>query len=207
MRQDRNFPLPGRPRTRSASALLSIKQDGEKIAILLTSFFLLAGMAGSAFAGEQPPSGPDTSFMSRMTIAVPLFTQHYPGDRYFNDHNWGAVLFYALDGHFSLAGGDFINSYRRNTAFGGLSIVPWTIGFPGVQIDPGLLLAFDFNEGYKGYDSLDPLLGAATIKISGHYFDDPRYQFLNRTGLLMTVIPGFGNDRSTAFNLALTFGL
>jgi hypothetical protein len=55
--------------------------------------------------------------------------------------------------------------------------------------------------------SVDPLLGAATIKIGGHYFDDPDYQFLNRLGLLVTVIPAFAHESSTAFNLSLTVRL
>lgn len=178
-----------------------------KIAAFLISGLLLATAAGKGVCADDTAPDPDVSFLSRMTIAVPLFTRHYPDNRDFNDNTWGGVLFYDLDNHFSLTGGDFINSYRRNTAFAGLSVVPWNFSLSGVQIDPGFIVAADLNGGYKGHDSLNPLLGALTLKISGKYFDDPQYQFLNRFGLLTTVIPGFGNGSSTAVDFALTFRL
>ncbi len=147
------------------------------------------------------------TFLSRVTMAAPVFSRHFPKDREFNDHNWGGVIFYALDNRFSLAGGDFLNSYRRNTAFAAVSITPWALNLDGAQISPGALVGIDLTNGYKGYNPVEPLLGAATIKIGTHYFSDPHFQFLNRIGLLVTVIPGWGNNRSTAANLALTIHL
>jgi hypothetical protein len=205
--QERNIPLPWRSRVLSPGPYQSIGSTGGALGALLIGALLLVGGASGSARAQESASALDNSFLSRMTIAAPLFTQHYPNDRYFNDANWGGVLFYALDGHFSLAGGDFINSYRRNTAFGGLSLIPWDIDFSRVQIDPGLMLALDLNGGYKGYDPVDPFVGALTVKVGGHYFDDPQYQCLNRFGVLITVIPGFGSGTSTAVNLGLTFHL
>ena len=173
--------------------------------LVIAAALLAAIFCGDARAQEAPSDGDGSS--SRLMLAVPFFSFHAPNDRDFNDRNWGGVLFYALDDHFSLAAGDFINSYRRNTAFAGVSLTPWTISLSRIQISPGLLAGFDLNGGYKGYDPVSPLLGAGIIKIGGRYFDDPNYRFLNRLGLMMTVIPGFGGGRSTAFDLALTVRL
>jgi len=152
-------------------------------------------------------NGSDDTFMSRITIAAPFFTHHFPKDREFNDHNWGAVMFYALGPDISLAAGDFSNSYRRNTAFAGVSLTPWNLRLSAVEFSPGALVGVDLNSGYRGYDPMEPLLAAATIKISSGLFADPHFQFFNRVGLLVTVIPGLGSHRSTASNLALTIRL
>lgn len=167
---------------------------------------LVAVSSTSAMAQDAGPNGED-SFFSHITVAIPFFSHHFPKDREFNDHNWGGVAFYALDTHFSLAGGDFVNSYRRNTAFAALSITPWDLDLSAVQIVPGALVGVDLTNGYKGYNPVEPLLAAATVKIGTHYFSDPGLQFLNRFGLLVTILPGLGNNRSTAANLALTIHL
>lgn len=156
---------------------------------------------------QEAAGGSDDGFLSRITIAAPFFSRHFPKDREFNDHNWGGVIFYALDSHFSLAGGDFMNSFRRNTAFAALSVTPWILDLSAVQISPGALVGIDLTNGYKGYNPVEPLLAAATLKVGTRSFSDPHFQFLNRVGLLVTVIPGWGNNRSTAANLALTIHL
>ena len=144
---------------------------------------------------------------SRLTIAIPFFSRHFPNDREFNDHNWGGVLFYALGDHVSLAAGDFINSYRRNTAIAGVSLTPWTFALAGLQVSPGLLAGFDLNGGYRGYDPVSPFLAAGTISIGSARSGAPDAPFLDRLGLMITVIPGFGGGRSNAVNLALTVRL
>ena len=85
--------------------------------------------------------------------------------------------------------------------------LPLNLSFSRINIDAGGMLGVDLNGGYKGYNSLDPALGALIIKFSGNYFDAPDYQFLNRAGLLLTVIPGVSGGTSTAFDLALTYRL
>jgi hypothetical protein len=174
---------------------------------LLFGAAALAIVLGTPARAEEASSGSDGSFASRLTLAIPFFSLHFPKDREFNDRNWGGVLFYAVDDQFSLAAGDFINSYRRNTAFAGVSLTPWALDLSGLQVRPGLLAGFDLNGGYRGHDPIAPLLGAGTISISGDYSDEARTNFLNRLGLLITVIPGFGGGRSNAVNLALTVRL
>lgn len=167
---------------------------------------IAAATSSPVLAQEAIESG-DDSFLSHVTIAAPFVSRHFPKDRNFNDHNWGGAIFYALNSHFSLAGGDFLNSYRRNTAFAAMSVTPWSLDLSAIQITPGALVGIDLNRGYKGYNPVDPLLGAATMRIDTHYFTTPHFQFLNRLGLLIVVIPGFGSNHSTAANLALTMRL
>lgn len=181
--------------------------SGSKKAASLLSALILVTAVSSRAVAEDAPTGQDDTILSRLTLAIPFFSRHYPHDRDFNDQNWGAVLFYALDDQFSVAGGDFTNSYSRNTAFAGVSWTPYTVHLSSVQIGLGGIIGLDLNGGYRGHNGLDPLLAAGTIKFSGNYFEEPDYQFLNRFGLLMTVIPGIGASTSTAFNLALTVRL
>ena len=172
----------------------------------IATALLALSLGGKASAQEAAQDG-GGSFAAHLTLAVPFVSFHTPNDRQFNDHNWGGVLFYALDDHVSLAAGDFVNSYHRNTAIAGVSLTPWAIDLSSLEISPGVLAGFDLNGGYKGYDPLSPLLGAGFIKIGARDSGDPRAPFLDRLGLMATVIPGFGGGRSTAFNLALTVRL
>ena len=174
---------------------------------MLCAARLVAATATSATAQEAQPAAGDNDFWSRITIAAPLFTRHYPHDSEFNDNNWGGFAFYAFTDQFYFAGGDFINSYKKNTAFIAVAYLPLNLSFSRINIDAGGMLGVDLNAGYKGYNSLDPALGALIIKLSGNYFDAPDYQFLNRAGLLLTIIPGVTSGTSTAFNLALTYRL
>lgn len=163
---------------------------------------LLALAGGPALAEEA--GGGANGFLSRITVAAPFYTYHFPKDRMFNDHNWGGVMFFALDRHVALAGGDFLNSYRRNTAFAGISLTPWNLDLSGIALSPGGLIGVDLTHGYAHENPVEPLLGAATLKIGSAHLSD---RFFDRVGLLATIIPGFGSNRSTAANLALTLRL
>ena len=178
-----------------------------KNVLRVAACFLVLATIADARAFAQEARGSDETFMSHITVAAPFFTHHFPKDGDFNDHNWGGVIFYALGPDISLAAGDFSNSYRRNTAFAGVSFTPWNLDLSAVQLSPGALVGVDLSGGYRGFDPMDPLLAAATIKISTAPFFDPHFQFLNRVGLLVTIIPGLGSHRSTASNLALTIRL
>jgi opacity protein-like surface antigen len=174
---------------------------------MLAAVGLAAACTTGAAAQEAQPAASDDGFWSRITIAAPAFTRHYPHDSEFNDNNWGGFAFYAFTDQLYFAGGDFINSYKKNTAFVAVAYLPLNLSFSRLNIDAGGMLGVDLNGGYKGYNSLDPALGALIIKFSGNYFDAPDYQFLNRAGLLLTIIPGVTSGTSTAFNLALTYRL
>jgi hypothetical protein len=169
--------------------------------LIVAAGLVVAGGCGHAFA--QAPAS-DGGFLSRFTVAVPFFTRHFPHSEEFDDHNWGGFVFLALDDRFSLVGGDFINSYDRNTALGGVSYLPIDIDLAPLRIDMGGIVGLDLNRGYRGYNNLDPALAAATIKISGK---DTNSAFLDRAGLLVTIIPGLAHNTSTALNLALMLRL
>jgi hypothetical protein len=168
---------------------------------------ILACIQGAAAQTAQPDANDDGDFWSRITVATPFFTQHFPHDRDFNDKNWGGFVFGQITDQLYVAGGDFINSYKRNTAFVGVAYFPLNLTLSRIQIDAGGLIGVDLNGGYKGYNTLDPAVGTLNIKLSGKYFDDPDYAFFNRAGLLLTVIPGVTPNTSTAVNLALTYRL
>ena len=168
--------------------------------LLALGFILLAAAPAQAQETED-------GFLSRITIAVPLFTRHTPHDELFNDSTWGAFVFFALDEDWSLTAGDYINSYDKNTAFAGVEWQPIHLHVSRLNIDLGGMLAADLNGGYAHYEPLNPLLGALNVKIGGHYFDDPGLAFFNRLGMLVTVLPGIGSGQSTAINLALTLQL
>jgi hypothetical protein len=169
-------------------------------ALLAGSILALALLCGPAAA--QPADDP--SFLSRITVAVPLFTRHMPNDKAFNDDNWGAFALFALDDDLFLTAGDFINSYKRNTAFAALTWLPLGFAAGDLRADFGGTLGLDLNGGYKRFSSVDPLIGALNIKIGAR---DIEPGFVNRLGLLVTVIPPADSHGSTAANLALTFRL
>jgi len=175
-------------------------------AILALMFVAIPGAAAQDAPPAQTTSGDDDLF-SRITVAVPFLTHHFPHDEDFNDNNWGGYIFGQVIGQFYLAAGDFTNSYKRNTAFVGAAWLPLDLNFSRIDIDAGGMVGVDLNGGYKGYNTLDPAIGALIVKLNGHYTDDPDYQFVNRAGLLVTIIPGVGDNTSTAINLALTYRL
>jgi hypothetical protein len=110
---------------------------GSKILKFLSGAVALVTAISSGALVQNAP--PDNSFLSRMTIGIPFFTQHYPDDRDFNDHNWGGFLFLRSTIIFRWPEEIFVNSYKRNTAFAAVSVTPW-------NIDVGL----DLNGGYRG---------------------------------------------------------
>ena len=109
--------------------------------------------ASGEVAADFPNAGgtPASSVLSRITVQIPFFTRHFPNDAGYNDHNWGAIVDYELTKHFGLAGGDFINSYRRNTAFvaglGSPTVSPSVIW----GLRPATMIGLDLNGGYRGF--------------------------------------------------------
>lgn len=141
-------------------------------------------------AGAEEASSPDesNSFLSRITIHVPLYTQHIPQGGRFNEDNWGLLVEARLNSDWSIIVGEYRNSYFRDTvvAASRYSLFAWDTS--NVRIDTGVLLGFDLNGGYKGHNGVEPLLGALSIKITGNRFSD--YELLNGTGIAFTILPG-----------------
>jgi len=157
-------------------------------------------------AQDAQQSDFDASLLSRVTVEMPFYTRHLPTDKGFDDHNWGAFINVDIarssalgDGELSVVGGDFTNSYYKNTAFLGGSVT-WTATFTNLRIDAGPVLGIDLNRGYEGHNNLDPLLGAVQVRIGGTDFG-PEYGLLNHLGVAVTLIPG------TVINLALAVRL
>jgi hypothetical protein len=160
----------------------------------------------SAIAAEEESQGGYPSFLSRITIEVPLFTRHTPDDQSFNDHNWGGIAEVALGYHAAVVAGDYMNSYNRKTIFAGFSWLPINFEFSHVKIDAGGLIAADINGGYKPFNNMNPLLGAFLINIMGNPFGE-KFEALNRVGLGITIIPPAPRGGSTAINLSLRYKL
>ncbi|THD81958.1 MAG: hypothetical protein E7812_03895 [Phenylobacterium sp.] len=162
--------------------------------------------APAAFAQEAPgPAPADPSFWSRVTVEVPAYTHHVPHDDEFNDRNTGLFVDYALTPSWSLVGGDFENSYRRNTAFAAVSWEPLTAHVAGLRLAAGGMVGLDLNGGYRGFNEAEPLLGAVNLRLTAA---NPDADALHRLGLLLTVIPAApGGGGATAFNLAVTYRL
>lgn len=178
----------------------------------MNSSKLIAGMAvaagvltGSAACARDAPPDTYESFWSRVTVTVPLFTQHVPSSRGYNDHNWGAWVNVAINRQWSVVGGDFLNSYNKNTAFAGVAWMPFNWDLSHARIDLGLMAGADLNGGYKHVSSVDPLLGALALTIRGANFSDGA--LLNRLGITFTVIPSAGRGGSVPLNLAVSFQL
>jgi len=168
--------------------------------LVLTQAILAPMLAIGAAAQEQS----DDLLFPRLTIEAPLVTRHVPHDEGYDDHNWGAFVDLDVVKHFGLTGGYFINSFRRDTAFAGVTFTPFYIELPNAELDAFAAIAADLNGGYKGYNKLDPLLGAVSIRLTGTHFDDTPLQFLNNLGVAVTVIPPV-NGPITAINLAVTY--
>jgi hypothetical protein len=157
-------------------------------------------------AEDAQQSDFDSSFLSRVTIEEPLYTRHLPTDKGFDDHNWGAFVNVDIakssalgNGELVIIGGDFINSYYRNTAILAGAIT-WTTTFRNLRIDAGPVLGIDLNAGYQGHNNLDPLLGAFQVRVGGTDLGQ-EYGLLNHLGIAITLIPG------TVINLALAVKL
>jgi hypothetical protein len=160
-------------------------------------------------AQDAPQSDPDTSFLSRVTVEVPVYTRHIPDDAGFNDHNWGATINVDLarssalgNAQLSVDGGAFSNSFRKNTAFLAGEIMWTPIITNNLKFEIGPMLGLDLNGGYKHCNDIDPLLGALQVRVSGTDFA-PENDLLNHLGTAITIMPG----QETAINLALTVRL
>jgi hypothetical protein len=158
---------------------------------------------------QQSDSDTSTSFLSRVTVEVPVYTRHIPNDAGFNDHNWGAFINVDVaksralgNAELSIDGGVFNNSYSKNTAFLAGEITWTPIITNNLKIDIGPMLGLDLNGGYKGYSDVDPLLGAIQVRVSGTDFA-PDNELLNHLGTAITIMPG----QETAINFALTVRL
>jgi len=162
---------------------------------------VLALMHSSAGAQEASASGGGDSLLSRITVQVPVYTRHIPQDAGFNDRNWGLLVEVGLDPDWSIIGGEFRNSYYRDTAIAvsRYSFFKWDTA--NIRVDTGVLLGFDLNGGYRDHNGVEPLLGALSIKVTGNRFTD--YPLLNGTGVALTVLPG----KIVVANLALAFRL
>lgn len=165
----------------------------------------LALCAGQARAEDAQARGQDDSFWSRVTVELPAYTHHIPHDAFFNDQNWGAFVDYRLTRQWSLVGGDFKNSYSRNTAFAAVAWTPIQVDVSAVRVGLGAIAGVDLNGGYRGFNQYEPLLGALTLRLSAAHPEPGN--LLNRFGLLTTVIPPAAKNGSTAINVAVTYRL
>lgn len=161
---------------------------------------------GPAWADDAQPDAADPSFWSRLTLAIPVYTRHFPDQGDFDDHNWGAFANLALTRHWSIVGGDYINSFRRNTAFAGASFTPVSFDLGKLRVTPGVMGGVDLNGGYRGHNPVEPLLGALELDVTGHGMEQTSYRILDRVGLALTLFPGGFNQRGAIpVNLALTY--
>lgn len=173
---------------------------------ILTSVVLAASAAGEAHAADAQTDPPSGSFWSRVTLEVPVLTRHIPHRDDLNNGDWGAFVDVALTKHWSIVGGDFINSFNKNTAFAAVSYTPLRFDFGKVRIAPDVMVGLDLNGGYKGDSQVDPLMGAVQIKFTAADLDGPRYALLRRLGLALTLIPpSLQKGGAMPVNLALTY--
>ena len=170
--------------------------------MMLWAVVIATFMNGTASADDT--SAKDESFLSRVTILAPVYTRHVPRDKGFNDHNWGGFAEIRLFDDVSFIGGEFINSYRRDTVLAGLTYLPLKFDIGNLRMDLGGEIGADLNGGYKGYNKWDPLFGALALRLSGAHFEDS--PFLNHLGLAVTVIPPLDGP-ITAINVAVTLRL
>ena len=162
---------------------------------------VFATFDSSVRAEVAVPSNADNSLLSRITVEVPLYTRHVPGDAGFNDHNWGVLVEARLDSNWSVIVGEFRNSYYRDTAIAASRYSFFVWDYSNVSVDTGAILGFDLNGGYRDHNGVEPLLGALSIKVTGKRFSE--YKLLNGTGVVLTVLPG----KIVVANLALAFRL
>lgn len=140
--------------------------------------------------------------LSRLTLAVPFATHHFPNDQYFNDQNSGAFADFKLNRQWSIVGGYFDNSYNKGTGFVGLAYRPIEVKLPNTNIHIGGMIGVDLTRGYAGYNKYDPALAAVSIMANFH---DTKVKLFNRMGFAFTIIPPDPSGGSTAFNLAVTY--
>jgi hypothetical protein len=159
--------------------------------------------AGQARADSDQPDGSGQSFWSRVTIAVPVYTHHFPNNGQFDDHNWGAFADVEITEHWSVIGGDYINSFHRNTVFAGVTFTPVTFDLGKVRVAPGVMGGVDLNGGYDHHNPVEPLLGALELNLTAQR---TKSWILDRTGLSLILMPGGFNQRGAVpVSLALTY--
>jgi hypothetical protein len=174
--------------------------------VICAAIALAALAAGRARADEAQPDAAGASFWSRVTLEVPFLTRHIPDTNGFDDDNWGGLVDVALTRHWSVVGGDYINSFRRNTAFAAVSYTPMSFDVGRLRIAPDVMLGLDLNGGYRGVSSVDPLLGAVQLKLTRAHPGNTRWTVLDRLGLAITLIPPSLKEKgSVPVNLALTY--
>ena len=168
---------------------------------------VLAAAAPARAAGALADA-PDDTFWSRVTLEVPVLTQHIPHRADLDNGDWGALVDVAVTRHWSVVGGDFINSFHRNTVFAAVSYTPVRFDLGKLRIAPGAMVGLDLNGGYRGFSQVDPLLAAVQIKLGAGDLAGPRYAFLERLGLAFTFIPpNMQRGGAMPVNLALTYRL
>ena len=166
----------------------------------------ILALAGSrACAANSEPDRPFSSFWSRVTVELPVLTRHIPNND-FDDHNWGAFVDVAVTRNWSMVGGDYVNSFHRHTAFAGVAYTPVSFDLGKVKIAPNAMVGLDLNGGYKGHNSVDPLLGAFQLSLTGAHWENTRYRILDRLGLAISIAPGSTKGHgSVPVNLALVY--
>lgn len=187
---------------RRGSGAMSWLSERVRAGLIAVFGFVYIFFPVQALAGEA--TGEDASFLSRITVDVPFFTRHVPHPELFNNHNWGAFVDIALSEDWSIAAGDFINSYKRATIFAGLAWMPVQLDLPHVNARAGVMFGFDVNGGYRRYNDVNPLLGAFSIRFTGAGFENDVF---NRLGIAIKVIPPAPDHGSTAINFALSYKL
>src|SRR6185312_6326863 len=165
--------------------------------MLVCAFAAIAVLGGEARADAVSPDGPGESFGSRVTLVIPVYTHHFPGNSQFDDHNWGGFVDVAIDQHWSVIGGAYVNSFRRHTAFAGVSFTPVSFDLGKVRVSPGAMLGLDLNGAYRGHDPAEPLLGALELNVTGSGLEGTKYRLLGRTGLALVLMPGGFNQRGS----------
>jgi len=169
-----------------------------------------AALGAAALAGSSAHAAdtPFDYFWSRVTLEVPVFTRHIPHRDDLNNGDWGAYVDVSVTRQWSIVGGDFINSFHRNTAFAAVSWTPVRFDVGKIRIAPDAIVGLDLNGGYKGDSQVDPLLAAVQIKVGAADLDNPKYAFLERLGLALTFIPpSLQKGGAMPVNLAITYRL
>jgi hypothetical protein len=180
------------------------RRTTKALSAAMVAFLSLVWSAFPFEAVAAEPMPDTSSFLSRITIDVPFFTRHVPHPELFNNHNWGAFVDVALSEQWSIAAGDFSNSYKRSTIFAGLAWMPLRLDLSHANALVGTMFGFDVNGGYTPYNKVNPLLGAVSIRFTGAGFENDVF---NRVGIAIKVIPPAPKDGSTAINFALSYKL
>jgi hypothetical protein len=170
--------------------------------VAIACLFALALSSPAALADDAATT--DQSFWSRITLLAPVYTKHLPHDRGYNDHNWGGFAEFRVVDGISLVGGEFKNSYSRDTILAGVTFLPINFEMDHLRVDLGGEIGADLNGGYKGYNKWDPLFGTLSVRFSGTGFENS--PLLNHIGIAVSVIPPLDGP-ITAINLALTLRL